>query len=164
MTRHLSSVEISEWVAGARSRRSEDHLHECAECRGELARLQETLSDFRASVREWSAQGAAAPILKVRDRTSAASVVPGFKELHRAYFPPRLRWALIAAAIVLLAVIPIYRANRLQPTPDSSLDDAVLLEQIDEGVSRSVPAPMEPLTTLVSEGSTAAVNRTQQKK
>jgi hypothetical protein len=159
MTRHLSSSEISEWVAGARSRRSEDHLHECAECRGELSRLQETLSDFRACVRAWSAQDAAASMLKVRNRTSAESVVRGLMKA-----PPRLRWALIAAATVLLAVIPIYRANRPQPALDSSLDDAVLLEQIDEGVSRAVPAPMEPLATLVSEGSSAAGNQTKRKK
>jgi len=151
MTRHLSAAEISEWMVGTRSRQSEDHFHECAECRGELSRLQDTLSDFRASVREWTHE------------QSAAAPFPVWR-VRRGYGLPRLRWALIAAATVLLAVIPVYRANRHQPKLDSSLDDAVLLEQIDEGVSRSVPAPMEPLATLVSEDSPAAGNRTQQKK
>jgi hypothetical protein len=31
------------------------------------------------------------------------------------------------------------------------VDDTVLMEQIDAGVSRSVPAPMEPLTNLMAE-------------
>jgi len=151
MTRHLSPVEISQWAAGERSRQCEDHLHECAECRGELARLQETLSDFRASVRNWShRQSDAAPL--------------AVWHMSRDQNSPRLRWALIAAATVLLAAIPIYQANRHQPKRDSTVDDAVLLEQIDESVSRSVPEPMERLTTLVSDGPAAAGSHTQQKK
>jgi len=151
MTRHLSPAEISKWMAGERRRQSEDHLHECADCRGEISRLQETLSDFRASVREWSHRESAAAPLPVR-RASGVLVAS------------RLRWALIAAAMVMLAAIPIYRANRHQPKLESSVDDAVLLEEIDESVSRSVPAPMERLTPLVSEGSTAAGSQTQRKK
>jgi hypothetical protein len=34
MSGHLSSREISEWAAGTRSVELENHLHDCAECRG----------------------------------------------------------------------------------------------------------------------------------
>ena len=150
MTWHLSPVEMSKWMAGERSRQNEDHLHECAECRGELSRLQETLSDFRASVRDWIY------------RESAVAPLPVWRA-SRAHVPARVRWALIAAATVVLLMIPIYRANRHQARLESNIDDAVLLEQIDESVSRSVPEPMERLTTLVSEGPAAAGSRTQRK-
>jgi len=151
MTRHLSSAEISKWIAGERNRRSEDHLSECAECRGELAHFQGRLSDFRAVVRAWSQE------------QSAAAPLPAWR-MGRTHSSPRLRWALIAAAMVVLAAIPIYRASQPRPSSDHSLDDTVLLEQIDDGVSRSVPAPMEPLTTLVSWGSGAQDAPSQQKK
>ncbi len=143
MNRHLSTREISEWAAGTRPPERENHLHECAECRGELIRLQGTLSEFRDSLRDWSArQGVAAP--------RPVWLTEGPRGSHR------LRWALVAVALVLLAAIPFYRGRTQQPRlADTSPDDAVLLEQIDAGVSRSVPAPMEPLTSLVSWGSTS---------
>jgi hypothetical protein len=74
-----------------------------------------------------------------------------------------LRWALVAVATVLLAAVPIYRSRERRRAIETSLEDTVLLEQIDAGVSRSVPAPMEPLTSLVSWSSTSAA-ATQQKK
>jgi len=140
MSSHLSSVEISEWAAGTRTRERENHLHECAACRGELTRLQGALSEFRDSLRSWSAgQDGAAP--------RPVWLTEGPRGVHR------LRWALVAVVMVLLAAIPIYRSRERQRQADTSLEDAVLLEQIDAGVSRSVPATMEPLTGVVSSGS-----------
>lgn len=147
MRGHLSSVEISEWAAGMRSPAAEAHMHECAECRRAIARFQEALSDFRAAVREWG--------------RGPAPLLPD--QLRRPHAVPPLRWALIAAVLVLSAVIPVYRHHQRPPKSDTGLEDAVLLEQIDDGVSRSVPAPMEPLTTLLSSGS-APARQAQQKK
>ncbi|MGA2183083.1 MAG: hypothetical protein ABSH47_08645 [Bryobacteraceae bacterium] len=154
MSRHLSSLEISEWAAGTRTPESENHLHECAECRGELTRLQGVFSEFRDSLRYWSAaQGGSAP----RPVWLTESPLGAH----------RLRWALVAVTMVLLAAIPFYRSRVQQHQVDTNLEDAVLLEQIDAGVSRSIPAPMEPLTGLVSwgsTGSTATGRQSQQKK
>jgi hypothetical protein len=154
MSPHLSSREISEWVAGTRTPERENHLHECAECRGELTRLQGVLLEFRDSLRDWSAgQAGSSP--------RPVWLTEGPRGAHR------LRWALVAVAMILLAAIPIYRSRERQRQADTSLEDAVLLEQIDAGVSRSVPAPMEPLAGLVSwdsTGSTASGRQSQQKK
>ena len=38
MSGHLSSVEISEWLAGIRASDAERHLAECAVCAAELER------------------------------------------------------------------------------------------------------------------------------
>ena len=140
MSGHLSSREISEWVAGTRTADCENHLHECAECREELTRLHGALSDFRDSLRSWSA---------------AESVSPGPVWLTgNPRSTHRLRWALVAVAMVLLAAIPVYRARERPRLVDTSAEDTVLLEQIDANVSRTVPATMEPLTGLVSWSST----------
>ena len=71
---------------------------------------------------------------------------------------------MVAVVMVLLAAIPIYRSRERQRPADTSLEDAVLLEQIDAGVSRSVPAPMEPLTGLVSWSSTTPATAARQSR
>jgi len=114
--------------------------HKCAECREELIRLHGALSDFRDSMRSWSAAEGAP--LRPMWRTESP---------HRTH---RLRWALVAMALVLLAAIPVYLARERPHPVDTSAEDTVLLEQIDANVSRTVPATMEPLTRLVSWSST----------
>ena len=136
MSAHLTSREISEWTAGTRTEEREDHLHECAECRGELAGLQLTFHEFRESMRGWGAQQGTVPRPMWRTEPPVVS--------HR------LRWMLVAVAMLVLAAIPVYR-SRVQPQRVDTVDDTVLMEQIDAGVSRSVPAPMEPLTNLMAE-------------
>jgi len=62
-----------------------------------------------------------------------------------------LRWALVAAALLLLSAIPIYRnVQDRQRQAERARADALLLEQVDAEVSRAVPRPMEPLAKLVS--------------
>ncbi|MGD0616472.1 MAG: hypothetical protein ABSB67_02305 [Bryobacteraceae bacterium] len=140
MSEHLSSRGISEWASGTRPPEVENHLHECAECREELTRLHGALSDFRDSLRSWGAAEGAPPQPMWRTENAQGA--------HR------LRWALAAMVLVLLAAIPVYLA-RDRPRPGgTSAEDAVLLEQIDANVSRTVPATMEPLTSLVSWSST----------
>jgi hypothetical protein len=140
MKEHLSSREISEWATGTRPREAENHLHKCAECREELTRLHGTLSDFRDSLRSWSAAEGVPPRLAWRPESP-----------HRTH---RVRWALVAMAMMVLVAIPVYRAREQRRVVDTSAEDAVLLEQIDANVSRTVPATMEPLTRLVSWSST----------
>ena len=61
-----------------------------------------------------------------------------------------MRWALVAAALLVLAAIPIYRnAQDRQRQAEIARADALLLEQVDAEVSRAVPRPMEPLVKLV---------------
>ena len=61
-----------------------------------------------------------------------------------------MRWVLVAAALLVLAV-PIYRnAQDRQRQAEIARADALLLEQVDAEVSRAVPRPMEPLVKLVS--------------
>ena len=142
MNRHLSSSEISRWMIGEHTPQQEHHVRECPECSAELARLEASLSLFRDSVRQWS------------DRQSSGSNQGAWKvERTRTGFmgQPRL-WALVTAMVLMLAVIPIYRdAQHKQREAERALADAVLLEQVDDQLSRAVPAPMEPLVAWSSD-------------
>lgn len=136
MSQHLSSQRISMWMAGERTPEDEQHLRECPECAAELARFQATLSLFRDSVRHWSG----------RQPGSEAGAIP---KIAPTRWPAR--WAMAAAALLLVATVSIYRNTR-RPQLGGLMPqaDVVLLEQVDAEVSRAVPRGMEPLLELVS--------------
>jgi hypothetical protein len=50
MSQHLSDEQISNWLIGERTADAEAHLRECAACRGEIARMEETFALFRESL------------------------------------------------------------------------------------------------------------------
>jgi len=127
MKRHLSDRQIASWMTGERTAGEEAHVRACAECGAEVARLESAVAAFRGSVREWSA-GAAV-------RSSA---------------PLALRLVFAIAMLAILAGVPIYRTVERQRRAERARADALLLEQVDAGLARPVPAPMEPLLTLVS--------------
>jgi len=141
MSRHLSSREVSQWMIGERTPQQEQHVRQCPECGAEVARMEAALALFRGSVRHWSDRQVRVPRPLAPTRGSRG-------------YPPRprpLRWALVAAALLLLAAIPIYRnVQDRQRQAEMARADALLLEQVDAEVSRAVPRPMEPLAKLVS--------------
>jgi hypothetical protein len=134
MSQHLSSQQISQWMIGERTPQQEQHVGECSQCGAEVARMEAALGLFRGSVRHWSD-------LQVRVPRPLA---PGPR-------PHPVRWALAAAALLVLAAVPVYRsAQDRQRQAEIARADALLLEQVDAEVSRAVPRPMEPLVKLVS--------------
>jgi anti-sigma factor RsiW len=132
MNRHLSPEQISEWMIGQKTPELEEHLGRCPQCAAEVDKIQAPLAMFRGAVREWSGHQVATPVKR-------SGVL-------------WLRVAATAAVLVVLVVIGIDGANR-RAAGIARQDDA-LLEQVQTQVSRSVPAPMEPLYDLMSEGST----------
>jgi hypothetical protein len=141
MSRHLSSREVSQWMIGERTPQQEQHVRQCPECGAEVARMEAALGLFRGSVRHWSEgqRGAEPPAI--------GSVVPA----RRGSWAQPLRWALVAATLLVLAAVPVYRnVQERQRQAEIARADALLLEQVDAEVSRAVPRPMEPLVKLVS--------------
>jgi hypothetical protein len=61
---------------------------------------------------------------------------------RRAVLRVRSRWIGIAAAVLIGLSVPIYRQVR---EARQAAEDAVLLERVEQRVSRPVPAAMEPL-------------------
>jgi hypothetical protein len=136
MSGHLSSVEISEWLAGIRTSGAERHLAECAGCAAELERAGEPLALFGVATRAWCAAEPPAPWpqpieLAVRRRGLFAGV----------------RVALAAAAVLLVAA-PVYLQH--QRAIERARQDEALLEQVQTEISRSAPEPMQPLEKLVA--------------
>ena len=141
MSRHLSSREVSQWMIGERTPQQEQHVRQCPECGAEVASMEAALALFRGSVRHWSDRQVRVPRPLAPTRGSRG-------------YPARplpLRWALLAAALLVLAAVPVYRnAQDRQRQAEAARADALLLEQVDAEVSRAVPRPMEPLVKLVS--------------
>lgn len=133
MNPHLSLQQISKWMMGERTPAQEKHVRECPECSAEVVRLEAALTQFRASVRLWA------------DRESSEHPArPGFR-----WRPAR--WAWVAAILLMVAAIPIYRDVRdRERKAEMAKADAALLEQVDAGVSRAIAAPMEPLARLMA--------------
>lgn len=136
MSGHLSSVEISEWLAGIRASGAERHLAECAVCAAELERASEPLARFGAAMRAWCAAETPAPRLE-----TVASTV---RRRRRAV---AMRFALAAAAALIVAA-PVYRHH--QRAIEMARQDEALLEQVQTEISRSAPEPMQPLEKLVA--------------
>lgn len=132
MKQHLSSRQISAWAAGERAREDERHVAECPECRAEVAGLENAVRWFRGSVHAWS-----------------DTSVPTANRSRGSLSRWRPQWALIAATLAILAGVPIYRNVERQREAEQARADALLWKQVDAGLSRPVPAPMEPLLSLV---------------
>ncbi len=139
MIAHLSSEQLSEFMLGRPSpgvdQQVAKHVQNCPACRAELANFREALGEFRGAVRAWSQDQAnllAIPTAP-RERSWAAS--------HQ------LAWAVLIAIVCVIAsfVTPRHAAD------NALSSDAVLLNQVDTQVSRSVPSSMEPLMKLVAQ-------------
>ena len=137
MIAHLSSEQLSECIVGQPSAGIAQHIKDCPICRAELASFRQALSAFRGTVREWS-----------EDQAYAAAASPvDFSESHSWKPSRQLAWVLLIAGLFMVAsfVVPWRPAE----PPALASRDAVLLNQVDAQVSRSVPSSMEPLMKLV---------------
>jgi hypothetical protein len=135
MSGHLTSVEISEWLAGIRGPDAERHLAECAGCAAELKRAGEPFARFGAAARAWCA--AETPVPRVSAVAAASR--------RRRVIAMRL---VLAAAAALIVAAPVYRQH--QRAIETARQDEALLEQVQAEVSRSAPEPMQPLEQLVA--------------
>ena len=128
MKSHLSSDQICKWLAGERGLQEQGHLRDCPACRAELDQFEHALNGFRSSLQE--------------------SPVPAVNYSRSRQILPR--WILATAALALVLAAPVYWNTRQQRSTEDSKTDELLLERVNAGLSRSVPASMEPLMQLIS--------------
>jgi anti-sigma factor RsiW len=146
MIAHLSSEQLSECILGLPSPAVARHIEICPACNAELATLREALCEFRGAVRAWSG-----------DQANAALAVPARVPEPRSWMAShQLALALLIAVICVFGSIAVSWRESQPPDHALSASDAALLNQVDAEVSRTVPAPMEPLMKLVVQTNAGA--------
>jgi hypothetical protein len=137
MSKHLKEDQFAKCIAGQSRFDERSHLAECAECGAELDRFRGTISLFRSAVRAGvDARIASQPSLLIEPVAAR---------------DPKWRWALVAATALVLALIPFAGVNRVSPPRAQVETDAdALMRTVDLQLSRTIPAPMEPVIALLS--------------
>jgi hypothetical protein len=157
-TIHLTEQQFSDLLIAFTSENSpelkhlRDHLSRCPECAAELASLRQPLGDFRSSVTAWA------------DHHSAnCSWTPAS---HTSSFGTLSAWLLAAAALILLIALPFATHHKSQTVANvdathsdtkasaatTTSGDEALLDEVDQTVSSSIPAPMQPLADPTATG------------
>ena len=128
MNSHLSSEEMYQWLCAERGDEVEEHLRECPGCQAELHQLKNALVGFRTSLEQ-------------------CPVPPVSYSRARQTLP---RWIFAMAALSVVVAAPVCWNAYQQRAAEQAKADDLLLERVQAGLSRSVPASMEPLMQLVS--------------
>lgn len=145
MNGHLSSDSISKWLAGERAADDERHAKECAVCAAKLAHAEGLFGAFGESVRGWSGhvgQG-------FRPAAFSGGVPSGKAAAARKGRPTRL--ALAAAALLIAVAVPVWKdSHDRRHAAEQAKADVLLWQQVDEHITRPVPASLAPLLDLVA--------------
>jgi anti-sigma factor RsiW len=129
LSRHLSQEEIDGWLIGDRPAEVESHLTSCEDCAEKVAGMGDSLALFGSAVRSWGQEQMGST---------------------RVFARPAIAWwriGLVFATLLLLVAMPVVRHR--QADPNTSVQDEVLLKKVQQEISQSVPAPLEPLAKLM---------------
>jgi hypothetical protein len=139
---HLSPDQLAAWLAGDQPADVKVHLERCSRCQAEIAGFEDAISNFRSGIHAIADRREAVILTQSRPRFALRAA-------------PAWGWALAAACVAVLAVVPFYKTgspppHAIQPAPVAvaELSDAALFEQMDAQLARSVPRSMEPLAAL----------------
>ena len=130
MTLHLTAEQICQSIAGDLGSEVEQHLRDCPACQAECDQFQNAVAGFRDSLEQ--------------------SPVPAVNYSRVRQTLPR--WILATATLSLLVAAPVYWNARQQRVADQAQADELLLERVHTGLSRAVPASMEPLMQFRPDG------------
>ena len=136
MSGHLTEDQLAKCIVGQPTFEERKHLAECTKCCGEVDYFRGTVSAFRTAVRAGvDARIGSQPALLIRP--VAAN-------------DPKWHWALVAATALVLALIPLEGVNRVSPPKAQVEAEAdALMRTVDLQLSRTIPAPMEPVMALL---------------
>jgi hypothetical protein len=140
MSNHLSQNHFAQCLAGRFTRAELKHITDCAECNAELERFGNTMALFRNAIRE-----------RIENR-SVSEPGPARFSVPTTTRLPMWRWALVAAGAVVLIVAPFVtmKKERQEVIKASSETNAdALMNAVNLHLSRTVPAPMERMISLI---------------
>lgn len=141
MSNHLSEEQLAKCFVGQSTVEERHHLAACAECSAELDRFRQSISLFSNAL---------------TDRVEARVSLRAALEIRpTTVSDPKWRWALVAATALVLAVMPFIGIKtdiipRQAPEIHQSDTDAdTLMRAVQLQLSRTVPAPLEPVIALL---------------
>jgi anti-sigma factor RsiW len=141
MSNHLSEDQIAKCIAGQPAASERQHIEACTACRVELERFDQAVSMFRRAIEGCVGR-------RIASGPAAATALRPPAGLRRMW-----RWALIAAAALLLIIVPLLRSRTELPQqvdePAAPMDADTLMRAVNLHLSRTVPAPMEPVLALI---------------
>jgi anti-sigma factor RsiW len=132
-----------------------EHLRSCSRCAAEYNSLRESISLFRSTTIAWASHVSASRSWPSPIRLLATATARRSDWAGRLLTQPVL-WAaaamlLIASAVPLALHHPQEPAAAVQSNPPAQvrpidhIGDEALLEEVDQTLSSSIPAPMQPL-------------------
>ena len=141
MSNHLSQDQFSKYIVGRPTSEELKHIGECPECSAELERFGNTLSLFRSEIRN-----------RIEERVASHPPEVTFLRPVESGIS-KWRWAWVAAAVVTVLVLPFF-IPQIQPQEageraSSNADADAVMERVNLHLSRIVPAPMEPMLSLL---------------
>jgi len=143
MSDHLSQDQFVKCAIGQSSRVELEHLHECRKCNAELDRFVNTLSLFGKAVRHRVDDRVARHPLRITPMRPAAPRIPIWS------------WAVVTTAFVVLATFPLFMTEYVpkqagqHAATEANPDE--IMERVNRHLSRVIPAPMEPMMSLIPE-------------
>jgi hypothetical protein len=142
MSKHLTEDQIARCFAGQYTIDERQHIQQCAACGAQLDRLASSISLFRNAVRDR---------IDARVALHAPAIV--FEDQPPVSAPPIWKWAMVTVVAVLLVALPFFitRPQQFVENASAPADPDVLMREINVHLSRTMPAPMEPILTLIPD-------------
>jgi hypothetical protein len=142
MSKHLTEDQIARCFAGQYTIDERQHIQQCAACGAQLDRLASSISLFRNAVRDR---------IDARVALHAPAIV--FEDQPPVPATPIWKWAMVTVVAVLLVALPFFitRPQQFVENASAPADPDILMREINVHLSRTMPAPMEPILTLIPD-------------
>jgi hypothetical protein len=142
MSKHLTEDQVARCFAGQSTMDERQHIQQCAACSAELDRLANSISLFRNAVRDR---------IDARVALHAPAIV--FEDQPPVPATPIWKWAMVTVVTVLLVALPFFitRPQQFVDNASAPADPDILMREINLHLSRTMPAPMEPILTLIPD-------------
>jgi anti-sigma factor RsiW len=120
-------------------------MNDCPECRAEIERFTKGLALFRRAISDLVDDPVTLQEADVVTLAPAAIAVP------------RWRWTLAAAGLVAAIMLPFFiPPPKPVVKPPAEVSPEVVMERLNRHLARTLPEPMEPMMSLISDEQTGS--------